>query len=169
MIENFGPNVLRLRKELGLSQDELAKRIDVNRQTISKIERGAGYPTFETLEKIAQLFNATPTQLFGTPKEIAISDTPIILDRIDEYDKKIQSVLRAEKFINEVQADQEYFFKNDTIQAIFDLGYYIEIINKYLSEPFKFNAEDIYNNPDNQAIFELADAIDKIKENNKNK
>lgn len=68
-----------------------------------------------------------------------------------------------------MQADQEYFFKNDTIQAIFDLGYYIEIINKYLSEPFKFNAEDIYNNPDNQAIFELADAIDKIKENNKNK
>ncbi|EPI04834.1 helix-turn-helix domain-containing protein [Enterococcus faecalis] len=94
MIENFGKNVARLRKEQGYSQEQLAKEIEVNRQTISNIERGARYPTFETLEKIAKLFKATPTQLFGTPKEIAVSDTPAILNEIDKYNSKIQAILQ---------------------------------------------------------------------------
>ncbi|RBS17150.1 hypothetical protein EA94_01184 [Enterococcus faecalis] len=100
MIENFGPNVTRLRKEQGLTQEELAEKIGLKKQSISNIERGVRYPTFETLEKLAQLFKATPTQLFGTPKEIAVSDTSIILDRIDEYNSKIQAVLRAEKILD---------------------------------------------------------------------
>ncbi|MDT2274236.1 helix-turn-helix transcriptional regulator [Paenibacillus larvae] len=57
MIENFGQNVARLRKkEKGMSQEELAEKLDVKKQTISNIERGVRYPTFENLEKIAQLF-----------------------------------------------------------------------------------------------------------------
>lgn len=99
MIENFGNNVLRLRKHHGLSQEELAKKINVNRQTISKIERGAGYPTFETLEKISKVFNATPIQLFGTEKEIVVSDIPVVLDRIDEYMGKVNDVLLAKEFL----------------------------------------------------------------------
>lgn len=102
MIENFGKNVTRLRKQAGYSQDELAKKINVNRQTISKIENGIGNPTFKTIEKISQIFKATPVQLFGTPNEIAVSDTPIILDRIDGYDKKVQNILRAEKILDEI-------------------------------------------------------------------
>ncbi|AHD04636.1 helix-turn-helix transcriptional regulator [Paenibacillus larvae] len=56
MIENFGQNVARLRKKKGMSQEELAEKLDVKKQTISNIERGVRYPTFENLEKIAQLF-----------------------------------------------------------------------------------------------------------------
>ncbi|OTP09600.1 hypothetical protein A5844_002379, partial [Enterococcus sp. 10A9_DIV0425] len=51
MIENFGNNVARLRKEHGYSQEELAQKIGLKKQSISNIERGVRYPTFETLEK----------------------------------------------------------------------------------------------------------------------
>lgn len=66
MIENLGPNVARLRKNANLTQEQLAQAIDVKKQTISKLERSAGYPRMETLELIAEYFHATPTQLFGT-------------------------------------------------------------------------------------------------------
>lgn len=124
MIENFGKNVARLRKEQGYSQEQLAKEIEVNRQTISNIERGARYPTFETLEKIAKLFKATPTQLFGTPKEIAVSDTPAILNEIDKYNSKIQAILQVPKIIEEYK------------EPIADLAYQVQSIQNFIQEEF---------------------------------
>ena len=35
-----------------MKQQELADRIVINMQSLSKIERGVNYPTFDTLEKI---------------------------------------------------------------------------------------------------------------------
>lgn len=125
MIKNFAENVARLRKKFGFSQDELARKIDVNRQTISKIERGTGNPTLETIEKISEVFNATPIQLFGTPKEIAVSDTPVILDRIDEYNDKIQKILKVgaileneesiERLLNKLTQLEHFFVDNSRI------------------------------------------------------
>ncbi len=70
MIENFGSNVARLRKQRGMTQIELAKEIGVNKQTISNIEKGESYPTFNNLEKISKALKVTCVELFGTAKEI---------------------------------------------------------------------------------------------------
>ncbi|MDR7925101.1 helix-turn-helix transcriptional regulator [Latilactobacillus sakei subsp. sakei] len=100
MIENLGPNVARLCKNANLTQEQLAQAIDVKKQTISKLERGAGYPRMETLELIAEYFHATPTQLFGTAQEIAISDTPAIMAQIDKYDNAVQRLLAVRNFMS---------------------------------------------------------------------
>lgn len=100
MIENFGGNIARLRKEHNMSQTELAEQIGVQKQTVSNIERGVRYPTFETLEKFATLFHATPMQLFGNAKEVALADTPAMLNRIDKYDKKIQNLYHMTKILD---------------------------------------------------------------------
>lgn len=39
--------LLNLRKQKGLSQEELGKKIKVSKNTISKWERGLSYPDFE--------------------------------------------------------------------------------------------------------------------------
>lgn len=101
MIEYFGSNLARLRKERGLTQQELAEQLGMNKQTISNIEKGKSYPTFRNLEKISQTLNASHVQLFGSPKEVTVSDIPVILDRIDEYDEKIQAILKTEVILNE--------------------------------------------------------------------
>ncbi|WP_341532889.1 helix-turn-helix domain-containing protein, partial [Streptococcus agalactiae] len=49
-------NLIRLRKQKGLSQKELAKKIGMLPQTISNIENQKGYPTFSNLDKIARYF-----------------------------------------------------------------------------------------------------------------
>ncbi|WP_053093307.1 helix-turn-helix transcriptional regulator [Lacticaseibacillus paracasei] len=94
MIENFGRNVARLRKQYDMSQEDLANKIGVKKQSISNIERGVRYPTFETLEKFAKVFNATPVELFGSPKEVALNDVPDVLDRIDAYDERIRTIFQ---------------------------------------------------------------------------
>ncbi|MBA4700304.1 MAG: helix-turn-helix transcriptional regulator [Ruminococcus sp.] len=107
MIENFGKNVARLRKERDMTQIELAQAIGVNKQTISNIEKGKGYPSFNNLEKISQVLKATPIELFGTLKEIALQDTPGIMDRIDRYSDKIQEIFQAEAFLEAMMYDEE--------------------------------------------------------------
>lgn len=119
MIENFGKNVARLRKEFGYSQKDLADKLNVQKQTISNIERGMRYPTFESLEKIAKVFHATPIQLFGTDKEVAVSDVPDILDRIDEYDQKVQNIFRVSNFFKEYSIE-DIDYVNEQIKNMED-------------------------------------------------
>lgn len=51
------------RKELGLSQEELADRIYVSRQTISNWETGRTYPDIESLLLLSALFDSTVDEL----------------------------------------------------------------------------------------------------------
>lgn len=56
---NFVKNLVALRKANGLSQEDLAEKINVSRQAISKWERGEAYPDIENLLAISQLFDVT--------------------------------------------------------------------------------------------------------------
>ncbi len=49
----FAENLRELRKERGLSQEDLAELLDVSRQAVSKWEQGMGYPEVETLLLLA--------------------------------------------------------------------------------------------------------------------
>jgi transcriptional regulator with XRE-family HTH domain len=51
------------RKKLGLSQDDLAHKLNISRQSISKWEREKGYPNIETLIELSRLFNITVDEL----------------------------------------------------------------------------------------------------------
>ena len=50
-ISFLGENIQIIRKHRGMKQQELANKIGINMQSLSKIERGVNYPTFDTLEK----------------------------------------------------------------------------------------------------------------------
>ena len=52
------------RKELGLSQEELAKRCGVTRQTINAIENNKYDPTLALAFRLAQILGTTVDQLF---------------------------------------------------------------------------------------------------------
>ena len=61
----FGEKIQALRKDAGLSQEELAEKLDVSRQAISKWERGAGYPETEKLVRMSRLFGVSLDYLLG--------------------------------------------------------------------------------------------------------
>lgn len=56
------------RKKLGLSQEELAKKVGVSQKSISKYERGTRRPTYETLTAMANLFGVTIDYLLDSDK-----------------------------------------------------------------------------------------------------
>lgn len=69
----FAKKLKELRKEKGLTQEELANQVFVSRTLISKYESGAIYPTKENAEKIAQFFNVSLSDLIDSNETISIA------------------------------------------------------------------------------------------------
>lgn len=65
--------ILELRTNKGLSQDELADRIMVTRQAVSRWENGETIPNTETLKLLSKEFNVTINTLFRCPKASDLS------------------------------------------------------------------------------------------------
>lgn len=61
----FGKAIRRRRRELDLSQEELAERSELHRTYISSIERGQRNPSLENIEKIAQALRISISDLFA--------------------------------------------------------------------------------------------------------
>ncbi len=62
-------NIKKHRKEFNISQEELAKKLYVTRQTISNYENGKSNPDIETLLQLAEIFNTDiDSLLYGEHK-----------------------------------------------------------------------------------------------------
>lgn len=59
----FNNKLYNLRKQKGLSQEELASRLNVSRQTVSKWEVGESTPDMEKLAAISELFEVSLDEL----------------------------------------------------------------------------------------------------------
>ncbi|MDR0862928.1 MAG: helix-turn-helix domain-containing protein [Oscillospiraceae bacterium] len=64
----LGENLKKLRRECDLTQEELARILNVTFQTVSKWERGENSPDIEMLPSIARYFNTTTDALLGVDK-----------------------------------------------------------------------------------------------------
>lgn len=63
--QTVGKNIKELRKAAGLSQEELAARMDVDQAYISRLEAGEKNPTILTLWHAAQALNCQTQELFS--------------------------------------------------------------------------------------------------------
>lgn len=63
-------NIQSLREGLNLTQDELARRVGVTRQTINAIENDKYNPTLSLAFKLARLFGLTVDQVFDYDAEM---------------------------------------------------------------------------------------------------
>ena len=59
-----------LRTKAGLSQDELAQKVFVTRQAVSRWERGETTPNVETLKLLSRLFDVSINTLLGSPEPL---------------------------------------------------------------------------------------------------
>jgi transcriptional regulator with XRE-family HTH domain len=65
VLVNFGERVREIRKEKGLSQEELAHKADLHRTYIGMIERAEKNITLINIEKIANALDKSITELFS--------------------------------------------------------------------------------------------------------
>ena len=65
----FSENLKALRKQKGMTQEELASRLHVVRQTVSKWEQGRSVPDADLLVRLAEVLETTVAVLLGSPVE----------------------------------------------------------------------------------------------------
>ena len=80
----FNNRLYELRKQKGLSQEELAGRLNVSRQTISKWEVGESAPDMDNLVSISELFGVSLDEL--------------VLDKTSEKEQHSVQVVRSELY-----------------------------------------------------------------------
>ena len=82
----FGENLKTLRKQKGFSQEELATRLHVVRQTISKWEKNLSVPDADTLIRLAEILEVSVSELLGAKieNENTASDVAEQFSRIHE-------------------------------------------------------------------------------------
>ena len=62
----FAENLKMLRKQAGMSQEQLAEKLGVSRQAVTKWETGAGIPDIENIMAISMLFDISIDDLRST-------------------------------------------------------------------------------------------------------
>lgn len=92
-IKRFGAYISRLRKKADMTQSELAERLNLTRQAISKYECGDSFPDISILIEVADVFGITLDELIGsghpTEKEAVILERAVGgQDLCSELDKQ---------------------------------------------------------------------------------
>lgn len=100
----FNEKLLKLRKEKGLSQEELGMEMQVSRQTVSKWEAGQSYPDFTRLVMLSDFFDMTLDELV---KDIDVQEV-----RENSFtNEKIDSIYRVSQEVDSA-------FQNETLKSV---------------------------------------------------
>ena len=70
----FNEKLQELRKQRGVTQEELAAKLNVSRTAISKWESGRGYPNIESLKAIARFFSVTIDDLLSSDEVLTLAE-----------------------------------------------------------------------------------------------
>lgn len=70
----FNQRLQELRKQRGLTQEELAETLYVSRTAVSKWESGRGYPNIDSLKAIAKFFSVTIDELLSSGEALTIAE-----------------------------------------------------------------------------------------------
>lgn len=96
-------NIRKYRKDKGISQEELAVRLNVVRQTVSKWEKGLSVPDADVLIRMADVLDVPVSKLLGIEvNEVAVDDLSNELARLNE---ELAEIKRTE--ITAIHANQK--------------------------------------------------------------
>ena len=136
----FNEKLKKLRKEEGLTQEQLAEKLNVSRQAITKWETGEGVPDIENIKQISNLFNVTIDELLKEEKNINI-------EKREKY-----------SYVEELEIDHSKHFDINickiqelNILANNEEKVRVEVLsseNENLNEIFKVEFDNMYNKLD---------------------
>lgn len=104
---NIGEKLFELRKEKGLSQEEVADKLKVTRQTVSKWETNQSTPDFDKIVPLCELFEITTEELLTGKKLIKEED---ILTKSQEVENKEMTKEEARRKSAEVVSTSVFIY-----------------------------------------------------------
>jgi len=102
--------IFELRTKKGLSQEELAEKLFVSRQAVSRWENGETTPNTETLKLLSKLFDVSINTLLGAPRQLICQCCGMPLD--DANISKETDGFFNEEYCKWCYAEGEYMYHN---------------------------------------------------------
>ncbi|MBQ8902049.1 MAG: helix-turn-helix domain-containing protein [Bacilli bacterium] len=91
----FGDNLRQIRKNKNMSQEQLAEKVNVTRQSVSKWENGESYPEMNNILELCKIFNCKLNDLVHTDMtDISSLDTEIVMNVV-KFNEKKQNEVKA--------------------------------------------------------------------------
>ena len=89
----FGDNLRQIRKSKKMSQEQLAEKVNVTRQSVSKWENGESYPEMNNILELCKIFNCKLNDLVHTDMtDITSLDEEIVMNVVKFNEKKQKEV-----------------------------------------------------------------------------
>ena len=89
----FGDNLRKIRKSKKMSQEQLAEKMNVTRQSVSKWENGESYPEMSNIFELCKVFNCKLNDLvYPNMKDISSLDEEIVMNVVKFNEKKQKEV-----------------------------------------------------------------------------
>lgn len=176
----FGDNIKKIRKYKKLSQEDLAEKMQVSRQSVSKWENGDAYPEMNNILQLCKIFHCSITDL--------VNDNLIDANLLDEDVKSGVIKLKKEQQVKMKALSKciSTFSKIGKVFSIICFSFvlvFMIILGLVINKIDVINNQIVYNNSDNVlkveeksdnlsiSIFNLkalsidsAEEIDKVKE-----
>lgn len=99
----YSERIKNLRKSRHLTQEELAKKLDVTKQTISQYERGVRRPDVPTIDALCDFFNVSSDYLLGRDDvtvRLVGQDALEVLDYFDMNDMQMEQLRRLAEYFS---------------------------------------------------------------------
>ncbi len=81
-MDNFSKKIYKLRIEMKLTQEDVAEKLNVSRQTISNWESGNVSPTIDKVNDLAKLYNVTIDQLIDVKSSAEVRTSSSIIQSL---------------------------------------------------------------------------------------
>ncbi len=107
---NTNEIICELRKKKGMSQEELAGKVFVTRQAVSRWENGETVPNTETLKLLSNVFNVSINTLLGSPRQLICQCCGMPLD--DSIIGRDRDGTLNENYCKWCYADGEYTYSD---------------------------------------------------------
>lgn len=102
--------ILELRTKKAMSQEELAEKVFVTRQAVSRWETGETTPNIETLKLLSKLFDVSINTLLGSPRKLICQCCGMPLE--DSFLSKEKDGFFNEEYCKWCYADGEYMYSD---------------------------------------------------------
>lgn len=150
-MKNYGQLIAKLRKQKGLTQEQLGRKLNVSYQAVSKWENNQSEPSLETIEKLADVFGITIAQFF----EMANKDEgEIVISNIDKAfvatatnnNEGSQNSAKGNAFVQNLKKYKEWYLMIGLAIVILALALGVFV------RPNKYSSDKIYQMVDPSVI-----------------
>ena len=138
-MKNIGKSISSYRKNLGMTQEELAEKLHISAQAVSKWENGIGYPDITLVPAISEALNISLNDLFGASDDIDTEEIPSEYEDLNFVISNEKAAIYSDKKVSETGDDGTVVFSDGSTADLNTMT----AVNRGTGEIRIYNIDDI--------------------------